>query len=61
MRKNYQETKIKNMAKINVKGTDIVLINREKEDYISLTDIAKVRDSRILNTSNSMCLEIKQG
>ncbi|GHT74746.1 hypothetical protein AGMMS50262_08370 [Bacteroidia bacterium] len=34
------------MAKINVKGTDIVLINREKEDFISLTDIAKVRDSR---------------
>ncbi|MDR3317768.1 MAG: KilA-N domain-containing protein [Puniceicoccales bacterium] len=34
------------MAKINVKGTEIVLINQEKEDYISLTDIAKVRDSR---------------
>ncbi|MDR3339572.1 MAG: KilA-N domain-containing protein, partial [Candidatus Symbiothrix sp.] len=34
------------MAKINVKGTEIVLINQKKEDYISLTDIAKVRDSR---------------
>ncbi|GHU64296.1 hypothetical protein FACS1894123_08720 [Bacteroidia bacterium] len=34
------------MAKITVKGTEIVLINKEKEDYISLTDIAKVRDSR---------------
>ncbi|GHU95163.1 hypothetical protein FACS1894156_4340 [Bacteroidia bacterium] len=33
------------MAKINVKGTEIVLISREKEDYISLTDIAKYRDS----------------
>ena len=34
------------MAKINVKGAEIVLINQEKEDYISLTDIAKVKDNR---------------
>lgn len=37
-----------NMAKketITVKGTEIVLFKREQEDYISLTDIAKVRDS----------------
>ncbi|MDR0873289.1 MAG: KilA-N domain-containing protein [Prevotellaceae bacterium] len=34
------------MAKINVKGTEIVLITKEKEDYISLTDIAKYKDSR---------------
>ncbi|GHT77381.1 hypothetical protein AGMMS50262_18210 [Bacteroidia bacterium] len=30
---------------ITVKGTEIVLFKREQEDYISLTDIAKVRDS----------------
>jgi hypothetical protein len=33
------------MAKINVKGTEIILFKREQEDYISLTDIAKVRDA----------------
>jgi hypothetical protein len=32
------------MAKITVKDTEIVLFKKEKEDYISLTDIAKVRD-----------------
>ena len=32
------------MAKINVKGTEIVFYKKEQEDYISLTDIAKVRD-----------------
>jgi hypothetical protein len=32
------------MAKITVKGTEIVFYKREQEDYISLTDIAKVRD-----------------
>ncbi len=32
------------MAKINVKNTEIVIFKKEKEDYISLTDIAKVRD-----------------
>lgn len=35
---------MKNMAKIKVKDTDITLINKEEQDYISLTDIAKVRD-----------------
>jgi hypothetical protein len=30
---------------INVQGADIVLLKREQEDYISLTDIAKVRDA----------------
>jgi hypothetical protein len=32
------------MAKINVKGTEITFFNKEKEDYISLTDMAKYRD-----------------
>ena len=32
------------MAKITVKGTEIVFYKNEQEDYISLTDIAKVRD-----------------
>jgi hypothetical protein len=31
--------------KINVKGTEIVLFSKEKEDYISLTDIARYKDS----------------
>lgn len=30
---------------INVQGTEIALLAKEKEDYISLTDIAKYRDS----------------
>jgi hypothetical protein len=30
---------------INVKGTEVTLFAKEKEDYISLTDIAKYRDS----------------
>jgi hypothetical protein len=30
---------------INVKGTEIALYAKEKEDYISLIDIAKYRDS----------------
>ncbi|MBE7510450.1 MAG: KilA-N domain-containing protein [Bacteroidia bacterium] len=33
------------MAKINVKDTEIVVFKKEQEDYISLTDIAKVRDA----------------
>lgn len=33
------------MAKITVKNTEIVFFKKEQEDYISLTDIAKVRDS----------------
>jgi len=32
------------MAKITVKGTEIVFYKKEQEDFISLTDIAKVRD-----------------
>jgi len=32
------------MAKINVNDTEIVVFKKEEEDYISLTDIAKVRD-----------------
>jgi hypothetical protein len=30
---------------INVQGTQIALFSKEKEDYISLTDIAKYRDN----------------
>jgi hypothetical protein len=30
--------------KINVQGTEIIFFSKETEDYISLTDIAKVRD-----------------
>jgi hypothetical protein len=33
------------MAKITVNNAEIVFYKREQEDYISLTDIAKVRDS----------------
>ncbi|MDR2011197.1 MAG: KilA-N domain-containing protein [Bacteroidales bacterium] len=33
------------MAKIIVKNTEIVFFKKEQEDYISLTDIAKVRDN----------------
>ncbi|MDR0287708.1 MAG: KilA-N domain-containing protein [Clostridiales bacterium] len=33
------------MAKITVQGTEIVFYKKEQEDYISLTGIAKVRDS----------------
>ena len=32
------------MAKITVKGTEIVFYKKEQEEYISLTDIAKIRD-----------------
>ena len=32
------------MAKITVKDTEIVFYKKAQEDYISLTDIAKVRD-----------------
>ena len=30
---------------INVKGTDVILMLKENEDYISLTDIARYRDA----------------
>ena len=33
------------MAKITVKGTEIVFYKQEQEDYISLTDTARHRDS----------------
>lgn len=36
---------MKTSAKINVKGTEIGIIQREDEDYISLTDIAKSRNA----------------
>ena len=32
------------MAKITVKNTEIVFYKKEQDDYISLTDIAKIRD-----------------
>ena len=32
------------MEKITVKGAEIVFYKKAEEDYISLTDIAKVRD-----------------
>ena len=32
------------MSKITVKGSEIVFYKKEQEDFISLTDIAKVRD-----------------
>jgi hypothetical protein len=32
------------MAKITVKGTEVIFYKKEQEDYISLTDIAKIRD-----------------
>jgi hypothetical protein len=35
---------IKTMAKINVKGTEITIISFDERDYISLTDIAKVKN-----------------
>jgi hypothetical protein len=34
------------MAKINVKNADVTIIKIDEVDYISLTDIAKVRDNR---------------
>lgn len=33
------------MAKITVKNTKIVFYKKDQEDYISLTDIAKIRDT----------------
>lgn len=32
------------MEKINVKGTEISIINIENEDYISITDMLKAKD-----------------
>jgi hypothetical protein len=36
--------KMMTKQKINVKGTDITLFSKEKEDYISLTDIARYKN-----------------
>ena len=35
--------------KIKVKGTEIVLFTKEKEDYISITDITRFKDSERTN------------
>ncbi len=35
--------------KIKVKGTEVVLFTKEKEDYISITDIARFKDSERTN------------
>jgi hypothetical protein len=34
-----------NMAKIEVKGTSITVVSGDMDDYISLTDIARYKDS----------------
>jgi len=36
-------------AKITAKGTEVTIFQKEKEDYISLTDIAKYKDSERTN------------
>ena len=36
-------------SKIKVKGTEIVIFSKKKEDYISLTDIARHRDAERTN------------
>jgi hypothetical protein len=36
--------KISTKATITVRGTEITVIRREDEDYISITDIAKSRN-----------------
>jgi hypothetical protein len=33
------------MAKINVKGREIVVFNKDDEDYICITDIARYKNS----------------
>ena len=45
------------MAKINVKGTDLTIVQHNKEDYISLTDIAKYSDKG--NTSQIISLWLR--
>jgi hypothetical protein len=35
------------MAKINVQGTEIILLSHQKEEYISLTDMAKYKNAEI--------------
>ncbi|MDR1919107.1 MAG: KilA-N domain-containing protein [Tannerellaceae bacterium] len=41
---------------ITVQGTEIVLFSKEKEDYMSLTDIAKYRDHENPSQINSLWL-----
>jgi len=36
-----------NKEKINVQGTEIMLFSHKKEDYISLTDMAKYKNAEI--------------
>jgi hypothetical protein len=45
------------MAKITVKGTEIVFYKKEQEEYISLTDIAKIRDKE--NSSQIISLWLR--
>ena len=33
--------------KINVQGTEIILLSHQKDDYISLTDMAKYKNAEI--------------
>jgi len=44
------------MAKITVKNTEIVFHRKEHEDYISLTDIAKIRDAESPSQIICLCL-----
>ena len=37
---------IKNSKKIEVKGTEITIFSHKREEYISITDIARHKDSR---------------
>jgi hypothetical protein len=49
-RPHYQSLKPHNMTKketINVQGTEIILLSHQKEDYISLTDMAKFKNAEI--------------
>jgi hypothetical protein len=43
---NQKYYKMNKKDSINVQGAEILLINKEKEDYILLADMAKVKDSR---------------
>ncbi len=43
---NEGENKMAKNSKINVQGVDIVLYKNEQNDYISLTDIARYKDSQ---------------
>jgi hypothetical protein len=45
------------MEKINVKNTEINIFKRKEEDYISITDIAKIRDNK--NSSQIISLWLR--